>query len=89
MTQTHAVLAYFAVINAAGFCLMAWDKRQAVMKGWRVAEKTLLGVALAGGAVGVYAAMRTLRHKTRHWRFFLVTPVLIPAQLAALWLIVR
>ncbi len=89
MTITNTFLAYLAVINLAGFCLMAWDKRQAVIAGWRVAEKTLLGAALAGGSVGVYAAMRLFRHKTKHWQFWLGVPAIMLAQMTALWLIVR
>lgn len=89
MTITNTFLAYLAVINLAGFCLMAWDKRQAVIAGWRVAEKTLLGAALAGGSVGVYAAMRLFRHKTRHWQFWLGVPAMMAAQVAVAYMITR
>lgn len=78
------VLAYVAAASVIGFVLMAWDKYQAKVAGWRVPEKTLLGMAVVGGSVGVYAAMRLFRHKTKHWYFAIGVPVIMAAQVAVM-----
>lgn len=76
--------AYLACVNIVGFVLMGWDKSQAIRSGWRVPEKTLLGVALIGGGIGVYLGMRVFRHKTKHLQFNLGVPAILFVQLALL-----
>ena len=67
-----------------------WDKRRARKGGRRVPEARLLLLALLGGAMGAYWAMRTVRHKTKHWRFRILVPVLALAQLFVFgWLLAR
>jgi uncharacterized membrane protein YsdA (DUF1294 family) len=61
--------AWYAGLNAAAFCVYAWDKRAAERGRWRVRERTLLAVVWMGGFVGGAAAMRVVRHKTRRWSF--------------------
>lgn len=53
------------VANGAAFALFALDKHRAETGGWRVAEATLLMVALLGGSIGAKVAQRRFRHKTR------------------------
>ena len=79
------VLVYLAVINLIGFAIMGWDKAKAKQGAWRVPEKTLMGIAAAGGGVGVLMGMRTFRHKTKHAKFTVGVPAIIIAQLALLW----
>lgn len=74
-----------AAINLVGLALMGWDKFQATRSGWRVPEKTLLGVAAIGGSLGVFAGMRLFRHKTRHWRFSVGVPIIMAAQIAVFY----
>ena len=77
---------YAAVMSAAGFCVCARDKRAAVKGSRRVSEDALLAIAALGGAVGVYAAMLMLRHKTRRLKFMLLIPLIMLLQAgAALW----
>jgi uncharacterized membrane protein YsdA (DUF1294 family) len=57
--------AYLLAINVWAFGLFAWDKSCARRGDWRVAERTLLWVAFAGGSVGAVIGQRMLRHKTR------------------------
>lgn len=82
------MLALYFLINLATFALMGLDKAYAKQGGWRIPEKTLLGVALLGGAVGGVAGMFFFRHKTRHWYFRYGFPALAAAQvLGTGWLL--
>ena len=78
-----ALLLYFLIINAAGFCLMCADKRRAQKNQWRIRESTLLTVAALGGSPGCLAAMYLVRHKTRHPKFALGIPVILAVQIIA------
>ena len=40
------------------FVMFGVDKKRAINDQWRIPEKTLLGVALAGGSVGAFAGMQ-------------------------------
>lgn len=59
----------FLLINAWTFCLFGWDKIRAESGGWRVAETSLLGLALIGGSVGAFSGRALFRHKTRKQSF--------------------
>ena len=76
------IVAYLAVMNVIGLVQMGWDKFQAKRSGWRVPEKTLIGAALLGGSVGVYAGMRLFRHKTLHPKFSYGVPAIMILQAA-------
>lgn len=75
------ILIYLLIINAAGFLVMTIDKLYAKKNMWRIPERTLLGVAVIGGSIGVLAAMYTVRHKTKHMKFVIGVPVILAAQL--------
>ena len=45
------------------------DKAKAETGAWRVAESTLLMLALLGGTLGAYAGRALFRHKTRKQPF--------------------
>lgn len=76
---------WFLAASALEFCLMGYDKRQARRGGRRVAEGTLLSLALLGGAAGGVAGMYLFRHKTRHWYFKWGLPAMLLLQLGLLW----
>lgn len=82
---TNMFIAYLVLVNLAAFLAMGWDKFQAKRSGWRVPEKTLLGLAVIGGGIGEFFGMRLFRHKTKHLQFSLGVPAIIICQLAALW----
>ena len=63
--MTIQTLAYLALVNLTAFASFGWDKRCAISGDRRIPEKTLLGLALIGGAFGAVAAQQTFRHKTR------------------------
>jgi len=75
------ILIYLLIINAAGFLVMTVDKLYAKKNMWRVPERTLLGVAVIGGSIGVWAGMYTVRHKTKHLKFVIGVPLILLCQL--------
>ena len=57
-------------INAIAFIAFGWDKRQSTHPGApRIAERTLLGIALFGGALGALLGQQAFRHKTKKQPF--------------------
>ena len=63
--------------------VMGIDKEKAKAKEWRIPEKTLFGIALAGGGLGVWLGMEMFRHKTKHWYFKYGIPAIFLAELLA------
>ena len=61
--------AYLCAINALCFAAFAYDKRLARLGKWRISERMLLLLALAGGTPAAYAARHFVRHKTRKQPF--------------------
>lgn len=74
------VLIYLFFINFIGFSIMLVDKKRAIHKEWRVPEKTLIGISIIGGSIGMILGMFTFRHKTKHLKFLLGIPVIIIIQ---------
>lgn len=79
--------AWLAAVSLAGFVAMGYDKGQARRSGWRVSERTLFLLAIAGGSLGVLLGLYLFRHKTRHRSFTIGLPLILAAQLIAAWLI--
>ncbi|MCQ2334625.1 MAG: DUF1294 domain-containing protein [Paludibacteraceae bacterium] len=79
MTQVLGmpILLYLAVINVVAFAAYGADKYKAQHGQWRIPEKTLLGLALIGGAAGALAGMFTFRHKTKHLSFLILVPLML------------
>ncbi|MDO8421791.1 MAG: DUF1294 domain-containing protein [Parvibaculum sp.] len=73
------VVIYLVVINAVGFGAFGWDKHCAERGMYRLPERTLLMIAVIGGAAGSIAGQRLFRHKTRKepFRTYLNLTVLI------------
>lgn len=65
------------------------DKLQAKNGGFRVSEKSLFALSIIGGSVGMYTAMRLIRHKTLHKRFMIGLPIIILLQSALLLFVLR
>ena len=78
------MLIYLLAVNALGFSFMLYDKYLAKNNLWRVSEKTLLGIALIGGSLGVLLGMYAARHKTRHLKFTIGVPVILAVQILLL-----
>lgn len=75
------ILLYLLIMNAAGFLVMTIDKLYAKKNVWRVPERTLLGIAAFGGSIGVWVAMYTVRHKTKHMKFVIGVPLILAIQI--------
>lgn len=66
------LIAYYVVINIVALFLYASDKRRAKRRKYRISESLLMGIGLLGGAIGAMIGMKTFRHKTKHWYFWIV-----------------
>ena len=75
-----ALIIYLIAMNISGFALMGIDKAKAVHGAWRIPEKTLFGVAIAGGSIGAWLGMQFFRHKTKHLSFVIGIPAIFLAQ---------
>lgn len=72
---------YLILINLAGLMVMYADKSRAKRFRWRIPEKTLFLVALAGGSLGSILGMGLFRHKTKHWYFVAGMPLILVLQI--------
>lgn len=63
MNETVLLLAI--PLNFINFLLFCYDKFQAKQGGWRIPERSLLGLTLLGGGIGGLAGMLLFRHKIR------------------------
>jgi len=75
------IVIYLLLINAAGLLLMRSDKKRSQNNRWRIRERTLIGVAVFGGSIGVFAGMRIFRHKTKHPKFYIGIPLILTLQI--------
>ena len=85
MTQSALAVLYLLAVNAGAFAAMAADKRRAMRDQRRIPERTLLQIALIGGALGAVAAQQALRHKTRKEPFRTQLWMIAAAWTALLW----
>ena len=79
------VLFYFILINLVGIIIMAYDKRRAVMRKWRVPEAHLFFIALIFGSLGSIIGMYLFHHKTKHLKFTLGMPLILLIQVVILY----
>lgn len=77
------ILVYLAIVNIIGFFAMGIDKVKAKVKAWRIPEKTLLMIAVLGGAVGIWLGMEIFRHKTKHLHFKYGVPLILVIEIVA------
>lgn len=79
---------YVVVINLVLFTVMGIDKYKARKGLWRIPEKTLFSLAIAGGSIGGILGMQVFRHKTRHNSFKFGFPGILILQLAVIGFVV-
>ena len=68
---------YFATINLIAFAVYGIDKYKAKEEKWRISEKTLIALAVFGGAFGAFVGMKVFHHKTRKRKFTVTVPVCV------------
>ncbi|MDR3598298.1 DUF1294 domain-containing protein [Clostridium sp.] len=76
------LLTYLLLINFIGFIIMLIDKQRAIHKEWRIPEKTLIGISIIGGSIGMLLGMSTFRHKTKHKKFTIGVPFILLMQIS-------
>ncbi len=79
---TLVYLAFIVIMSLIAFVLYASDKKKAKNGAWRTPEAVLLGWGFFGGAIGAILGMRTFRHKTKHWYFWVVNILGLAWQIA-------
>ena len=70
------IIGYFVAMNLVLLLVMGMDKSRAKQNQYRISEKTLWILALAGGAIGGTVGMQLFRHKTKHKAFLIGFPFL-------------
>ena len=71
------ILIYLLVVNLISFFAMWLDKWKAKNDAWRIAESTLMSLALMGCSIGGIAWMYTFRHKTKKTKFTIGLPAIL------------
>ena len=84
--MTRIIIYYLIFINLLTFAAFGLDKRKAVKGRWRISEKTLLIMGLAGGSAGQIAGMKLFRHKTQKWYFRVCSILFIVLHIALLYI---
>ncbi len=87
----HQILLYYVLpLSLLAAILTVYDKAIAGSGRRRIPEKTLLLLAVLGGAPAMYLTMLLIRHKTRHKKFMIGLPVIMLLQAALIyWLLLR
>ena len=78
------IIYYFLIINALTLLVYGVDKLKAKRGRWRIAESTLLLLAVMGGSIGAWLGMKMWHHKTHHKKFKYGIPVIFFLQVASL-----
>ena len=84
-----ALVLWLAAANIMAFLAFGLDKRLAQNGSRRIAESTLLGLALVGGSIGAVGGQQLFRHKTRKepFRSTLYGIVLLQIVGCSVWLV--
>ncbi|MEG2017706.1 MAG: DUF1294 domain-containing protein [Clostridium sp.] len=80
---------YLLIINITAFFAMLIDKRRAIRHQWRISEKALISISIAGGSIGMLFGMKAFRHKTKHKKFTLGVPLIIVLQILFLGFLLK
>ena len=83
------ILGYLVIINIVTFVVYGVDKWKAKRGNWRISEATLLMLAVIGGTIGALLGMKVWQHKTMHLKFKYGLPLILLAQIALIYLIIR
>lgn len=75
------------ITNLVSFFLMMHDKNCAKKGSWRVPEATLFIATACFGGLGGVLGMQLLRHKTKHYYFYVVNILGLVLQVGAVVLL--
>lgn len=89
MTYITAIAIYLVAVNLVTFIMYGVDKHKAQSGKWRIPEATLILFSFIGGAAGALLGMLLFHHKTKHPKFYILVPLFLILQLAALFLLMR
>lgn len=86
MMLIYLLIGYLVVINFLTFILFGVDKKRSKHSGkhhhpQRIAEATLLWLAVFGGSMGAILGMHAFHHKTQHKKFTVLLPLILILQL--------
>ncbi|MPN59763.1 hypothetical protein SDC9_207485 [bioreactor metagenome] len=76
-------------INLVALIACGADKRAAIQEKWRIPERVLLGLTIAGGGAGMLLGMLMFHHKTKTPKFIITVPVVLVAETVFLVLAYR
>ena len=79
------IYAWLVGVNVVALLLYGYDKRQAVVGGFRIPEVVLHCAALSGGSPGAALGQMLFRHKTRKRRFRMVFFAILALQGLAIY----
>ncbi len=79
------VIFLLLILNIFGFILVSLDKFKAKNRLWRIPERSFFILSILGGSVGVYIGLFLFNHKTRHWYFMTIIPLIILAQIVFIY----
>lgn len=88
MMDRHIYI-YLLIVNVIAFILYGTDKYKAKHHYWRISEKTLFALTIAGGGVGALIAMYVFRHKTKTPLFKWGVPIVLLIQILIYLLLVK
>ena len=80
---------YLVIINIVTFVVYGIDKWKAKRGNWRISEAALLMLAVIGGTIGALLGMKVWHHKAMHLKFKYGLPLILLAQIALIYLIIR
>lgn len=79
------IIIILLILNIFGFILVSLDKYKAKNKLWRIPERSFFILSILGGSIGVYIGLFVFKHKTRHWYFMVLIPLIILAQIVFIY----
>jgi uncharacterized membrane protein YsdA (DUF1294 family) len=87
LSWPHLLAAWLVGVNLTAFGYYGYDKAQAGNAGRRVPEIVLHGLALAGGSLAAWFAMRLFHHKTVKGGFRIIFWCIVVLQIGLiLWI---
>lgn len=79
------IVVLVVILNIFGFILVSLDKYKAKNRLWRIPERSFFLLSILGGGVGVYIGLFFFNHKTRHWYFVTIIPLIILVQIISIY----